>query len=891
MLSLLADLRYSAKSLARTPGLTLVLLLTIALGIGANAAVFGFIRGLVARNVPLPWIDRTVSLFGRDARNALGPVSYEGYLAIKTHGDAFDALGAARETRNSVAIGERSSEMSVANVTPELADLLQLPLAGGVVISRRSWQNDFAGRTTVRGETIHVDGVQLTVAGIAPDWLEGLYVGRPVDIWMLVQPSSLQGGDRTSRTFWAVGRLREGTSLARAQAVLTSPDAGGDPISVLPYTGLAPDTADGMSRLATLLPAAAAAVFLIACANVAAFLLSRASARSQETAVRVALGASRRQLGQQLLVDSLLLSVVGGACGIFPAVWTAQIIPALFFVEDAEHLVFAPSIGGIMASSAACAAVMVACGLLPLVEIRDDAPALVLRRESAGPSPVMRRVRAGLVVAQMACCCLLVISTGLLLDGFRTALGTSTGNRLGRPVLATLVASPAFTPPDLGLQYFAAAEQTVRVVPGVFDTAWMSTAPGSRAPWRSVRVEPPRLPFRDAVMNVVAFTPQTLPLIVTPPVAGRMFGGADSPRGCRVAIVNPEASRAFFGGNAVGRSIEDAAGRHVEIIGVVAARRTETATDARPTLYYYAQQTGMDSDQNGPGTFRIPVYPEPAARGVLDSNVVSPGFFGAMGVSPVQGKLFPGAPAPGACRVAVINEEAAELYFGGDAVGGAVIDPGGQRTTILGIVHSPPLRATQRLSEPAIYLPMTQDYVPRMTLMIGTRDAGDTMIADVQRRLGAVDGGGAPAIVRTLEAQLSRTALASERIAAILVGASAATALALGVVGIYGALADFARQRRREIALRIALGAQGWRVVRQVVRQGIRLAAIGAVAGCLASIPVARWLARIAPQTGSTTMWIWLAVPLVLIVVVAVASVLPVGRALAVDPLTIMRDT
>jgi ABC-type antimicrobial peptide transport system permease subunit len=110
------------------------------------------------------------------------------------------------------------------------------------------------------------------------------------------------------------------------------------------------------------------------------------------------------------------------------------------------------------------------------------------------------------------------------------------------------------------------------------------------------------------------------------------------------------------------------------------------------------------------------------------------------------------------------------------------------------------------------------------------------------------------------------------------------------VLGIYGALADFARQRRREIALRLALGAQGWRVVLQVVREGVRLAAIGAVAGSLASLPVARWLARTAPQIGSTTVWVWLAVPVVLIVAVAIASVLPVGRALAVDPLTIMRD-
>ena len=189
--------------------------------------------------------------------------------------------------------------------------------------------------------------------------------------------------------------------------------------------------------------------------------------------------------------------------------------------------------------------------------------------------------------------------------------------------------------PDLGRQYFDAAERAARVVPGIFDAVWMSTASGGRAMWQSIRVEPPRLPFRDAVMHVVAFTPQTLPLISTPPLAGRMFGGADSPKGCRVAIVNAEAAREFFNGDAVGRSIEDAAGRHVEIIGVVTTRKKkEPAEPAGPTLYYYAQQTGMQPDDNGPATFRVPVYPGPDARGVLDSNIVSPSYFGAMGVSP-----------------------------------------------------------------------------------------------------------------------------------------------------------------------------------------------------------------------------------------------------------------
>jgi ABC-type antimicrobial peptide transport system permease subunit len=185
---------------------------------------------------------------------------------------------------------------------------------------------------------------------------------------------------------------------------------------------------------------------------------------------------------------------------------------------------------------------------------------------------------------------------------------------------------------------------------------------------------------------------------------------------------------------------------------------------------------------------------------------------------------------------------------------------------------------------------MTQDYLPRMTLILGASAADASTLSALRRALDAVDGGGAPAVVTTLEAQLGRTALASERIATILVGASTATALALGMLGIYGALADFTRHRRREIALRMALGAQRWRVMLQVVREGLRLAAIGALAGGLASLPVARWLARVTPSAGSLTVWVWLAVPLVLILAVTIASVLPVGRALAVNPLSVMKD-
>ena len=274
-----SDLRYSVRSLTRTPGLTLTLLLTIALGIGSNASVAGFVRGLTARNVPIPGIQQVVSVFARDAQDAFGPVSYETFLSLEAQRGTFDWLGAAREARVAVSLGDRSSVMTVAALTPKLAELLQLALTNGVVISHRVWENELGSDPEARNGKVRVDGRESPVAGIAPDWLDGIYLGSAVDIWSSFEEGTLQEGDRSSRIFWALGQLRPGTSVRQAQAALNSTRSGTDMVAVQHYNGMTPDSAAGMSRIGTLLPVAAGAVFLIACANVATFLLSRASAR------------------------------------------------------------------------------------------------------------------------------------------------------------------------------------------------------------------------------------------------------------------------------------------------------------------------------------------------------------------------------------------------------------------------------------------------------------------------------------------------------------------------------------------------------------------------------------------------------------------------------------
>jgi putative ABC transport system permease protein len=879
-----ANLRYSARTLVRTPALTLTLILTIAMGIGSNAAIVGFVRGLLMRDVPIPHASQLVSVFSRGTKDSLEPLTFDDYLTLKDRHDLFASLGAVRESRRRVGFEDHSSVMAVAAMSPEVAELLQLS-RDGTVLSYRAWQNEFASSPDVRGSTVRVDGVNYHITGIAPDWLEGVFAGSAVDLWIPLEKAPAERG----RMFWTIGHLATGVSAETAHAAIASTREAAKGLAVLPYTGMTPEVASGLRRIGTLLTAAAVAVFFIACMNVAIFLLSRASARSRETSVRVALGASRRQLAMHVFSDSVLISIAGAACGLLVANWASTIIPAFLFDQDAERLKFVPDVAGSVGVAVACAAITVACGLMPMFEVRDDNPAAVLRRESAGPSRLMQRVRAGLVVAQMACCCLLVISTAALIAGFHRALESRAGHRLRTSILATMQTQYRFDRQDLGMKYYRGAEDIARSIPGVSATAWSGVPPGSRAGSQPVRIEHANLPRVDATIDVVAFVPDTINALVMPPVAGRMFGTMDTPQSCRVAVVNEEAATDLFGGSAVGRSIEDPAGQPVEIIGVVAMRKSSSVEPRRPTIFYYAQQAGTPLDRVGPARFRIPVDSEPV-RGVLETNVVSQSYFELMDMSRIDGTIFSDDPEPETCRVGVINEQAAELYFGGRAVGGAMIDDSGRRTQIVGVVHAPQVRAAQGRVDAAIYLPMTQDFIPRMTLILPARDTTEDTLASLRRRLELLPGGLSSPFVTTLEAHLSRIALAPERIATVLVGASAVTALILGVLGLYGSMAEAARQRRREMAVRLALGAQGWRVIRHVLAEGARLALTGAAAGMLGSLLVTRWLAQVTPGVDLLTLWTWLVAPLVLLAAVAVASILPARHALASDPLTIMHS-
>jgi ABC-type antimicrobial peptide transport system permease subunit len=206
-------------------------------------------------------------------------------------------------------------------------------------------------------------------------------------------------------------------------------------------------------------------------------------------------------------------------------------------------------------------------------------------------------------------------------------------------------------------------------------------------------------------------------------------------------------------------------------------------------------------------------------------------------------------------------------------------------------VRSPRLGSFQRQVEPAIYFPMAQDPMSRMTIIVNTSKTGGASVrTDLQRKIESVPGRGpAPVVVETLESQLAKTALAPLRIATAIVGASAASGLALSVIGLLGMLSDETHHRRREFGVRIALGAQRWHIACLVLAQGSRLACMGALAGIFGSLLLLRFLTGITHASHSPPLWTWLAAPAFLTAAILLMGTLPARRALVINPVTIMR--
>lgn len=477
---------------------------------------------------------------------------------------------------------------------------------------------------------------------------------------------------------------------------------------------------------------------------------------------------------------------------------------------------------------------------------------MVLQRETGSPSRAILRLRSALIVAQITACCMLVICTALLLAGLRSALKTSAGHGLGNPILLTVQAQPVHGP-EIDVDYFKQVEQSARSVPGLSPLAWTARLPGNRPTWRSFRIQHPSSQYRVVVMDIGWLTPDSLQFLE--PIAGRMFGPND--QGQRVAILNEEAAAELFGRQTAGMVIRDSADIPIEIIGVVKTRSQDAKQQECPMIYYgYLDQSNAPKPVTN-AKFRIPVVP-PTGTIELSANSVSANYFGAFDMPLITGRKFSERPISVRGRVAVINQEAADFYFDGRPIGAAVIDDRGERTEITGVVRSQVFGTFERHAEPAIYFPIWQDCPARMTLILKASHWNKGVAANLQHMTESVSGSSDPIAINTLDAQLAQSGMAAVRIATLIGTVSAVSALILSVLGLLSTQSDAERQRQRDRALRIALGAQRWQIVCIVLKNAGRLAGVGTVIGILLSSALFRLLLADLTLIASPPFEVWL---------------------------------
>jgi predicted permease len=662
--ALLQDLKFALRMIARSPGITVVALVTIGIATGANATVFALVSALLLR--PAPGVadpGSLVSVYTSDfSSGPYGDSSYPEYEAIKSDARALSDLAAER-TGSAVVVWDNAVErVSVSSVTGNYFHVLGVAASSGrllsagdttagappvAVVGYRLWRT-FGGKGTAVGSILNINGRAHTIVGTTAEAFRGIDLGHPVDVWIPLVETGASPAARQNRNLTLVGRLRRGDTIAAAQAQITGiasalarafPESNlgtlqaptePRPMLVLQHTHLPPDVRPAVRAVGAILMGAVGIVLVIACANVASLLVSRAIARDREMAVRLALGAGRLRLVRLLLTESVMLGLGGGACGLLLALWTSDILPSFFPAEQAALLDTSVDGGTIafVATLAICSSLLF--GLAPAWHATGATTARSLRvgfgRTSDGRGAM--RLRRALVALQVAAAVVLLVCSALLAQSLIHALTADLGFATREAVVATVEIPPS-TPPPAASQYYASVLERVRGLPGVRAAAFVRSLPLTRAERRGFRVEgyaPRAGEDLELVVNVVSdgyFETMQIPVR-----SGRAFDARDWPDTPQVVVVNDVLAKRFFNGQAVGRKLTDSRGRVLEIVGIVQSHKYITVQEpAVATVYYPLAQeptAGMSLVARVDGDVRGMI--DPIRRQMVDVNPRIPVF-------------------------------------------------------------------------------------------------------------------------------------------------------------------------------------------------------------------------------------------------------------------------
>ena len=810
--TLLQDLRYGLRMLRKNPGFTAVAVLTLALGIGANTAVFSLVDTILLR--PLPYRDpaelllvsETLPQMGGDTEIGVAALEYLDYRArnrcfVQTgayEGAGFNLTGEGNPLRVSAA-AVTASVFQLLGVPPRLgrvftADEERFGGAPVAVLSYSLWQRHYGADPGILGKTIKLDEKPYLVIGVMPPSFlfpsDGTPLSERADLWVpeVLSPVDLKPENRT-REFGVgfIGRLKPGMSEQQAQADVASIAAGfmqqfrdiySGNIRVVPHVHKFAAYAVQKARpLMILLTAAVASVLLIACANVANLLLARGSSRGHEMAIRSAIGAARSRLLRQCLLESLLLSLLGAGAGFGLSILLVWGVRA-FGPADVPRLAeVAVEPIALLFTAVLLLLTTVLFGFVPAWRLSHVAPQDCLKESSQARGA---RATAGLqnfiVVGEIAATLVLLIGGGLLVRSFVRVLNVPLGFR----------------------------PEGVYIVRTLFDEARYAN-PAKREVVQRQLID--RFAHLPGVQMV-------------------------------------------------------AAGSHLPL-----------------------------SDSRGIG-FRLE-HAAPDDVHWAENSLVSPGYFRAMGISIVRGRDFTDQDRPDAPLVAVVNETMARQYFPGQDPIGQRFHWGASLYTIVGIAGDVHISALDADPPPMIYHSMFQMQThtgDRTALILRTDHAAQDkdLYARIQQQIWSLDRDLPVYSFAPLETLISDS-VAQRRFTTVLTVSFGVIALALALIGLFGVMSYLVAQQQRELAIRMALGANETGLWWMVMKRGAALAISGCGIG-LALFPLAGRLIRATLyQTSGYDPATLLLVPLLLFGVAQLACYLPARRATKVDPLAALR--
>ena len=807
--SIKQDITYALRGFRREPGVALIAILILALGIGANTAVFSIVNPLLLRQLPFPAAERLVWI-GNIGRAGLSGATYQvdWFEEFRKSNRSFEDLGAyfaffgygsytltgSGEPERLVAVDVSPQFLAVLGVQPALGRLFtdaehhhSAKAAPGtpagprtVLLTHAVWQRRFGGSEAIVGSAVTINNAPVTIVGVLPQSFDFSSVFTPGTKVDMIVPADLDQMRPWGNTLSIVGRLRPGVDVTQARAEFAT---------LLPQlmeahkdwwrtgailTPLKEHVSGRMRTALIVLWCAVGAVLMIVCANLANLLLARASSRGREFAVRLALGADRARLVRQLLTEGILLALAGAALGVPLAfaltAWLAASdslsVPLIYYVRVDTTALF------VTAVIACVTGVLFAT--VPALKVSAQSPQLVLQEHSRGAVDSKRHAwfRKGLVIAEIAMAGVLLVAAGLLTRSLVEILDVELGFEPSRAIAARLDLPPATSPE----QAASLSREVVRRV---------SSLPG------------------------------------------------------------------------------------VEAAGL---------TDALPLERNRTWGMGVPGKIYGPGE-----------RPIVFVYVVGPGYLRAMGIRTIAGRDFLEHDPMQDRQPVIVNETLARaLYPDVDPIGRPAVT-GNTQLTIVGVVANVRQTGLDESAAHQMYLDMARGSGLNPDLIVRTSLNPASLGPAIRARLSEIDARLIATDVRVLDTLVDR-ATSPRRFLVSLLGGFSALALLLASLGIYGVVSYGVSRRTAEFGVRMALGATGGEVRRQVIGDTLRLTLAGVAIGVMASLLLARVLGSLLYATSTTDPVTFGGAAIVLTIVAMAAGYVPALRASRIEPLRALRD-